>query len=330
MASDECVLDWRGLDMTTRAISRAAIKCFVTLGFFVIRGAIPASEVTHFMSVAGLDDGDVTKLVNDAHWISGVDIPSLSALVETSANSILGHNLWSPIGTPSLTRAATQSRMILTKPKFQVCAVGTAHLDVGVQVGTEFLNHSRSVASKEHWKAYPWNSTSHQSYTNAVKWSIKHGTRHGQGTDAQFASLPLHSRSPRLGLTVLTIFTDTGTRDGPTILVPRSHKEIVRRLKAAGDVWLNEWETNELSQDIQHSASELYHFTGKAGDSVVMHPLMVHSRNTFLGAPTYPSLEHKKLVEGYNAFRLLAQTAVFMRRNTDLETLGEESLKYAT
>jgi len=242
-----------------------------------------------------------------------MDVPALSATVSSLSNALLGVGAWAPVGGAEerYPIASRFSRMIRTTNNFYP-PVDTTHIDAGAQL--EQRNDRRN--GNIQWHTYPWNVTDRQSYAADVLWAASTGTpnRHG---DIVARTLPVYSRSPRLGLTFLTSFTNCSHREGPTVLVPQSHLELLKRMQSMGDPWLNEVDANGIARDIRASTSARYEFTATMGDIVVMHPLLVHARNGFLPDP----LDTQQGNPG--RFRVLAQTAVFLKHSTDLRTIGD-------
>ena len=282
-------------------------------------------DVEGFMFAAGLRDG-LSPGPNERRWILGIDIPSLSSGMTRVSDTVLGIGKWGSLAKNGghYSSPAASSDMILTTPGYHRCALDTSHIDAGLEADPAILSRRDHLD----WSSlpYPWNITQRKSFFNDVQWSAERGSAHSGG----FSTLPMHTMSPRLGLTMLTIFTDTSHRDGPTVLVPKSHLEVFRRLRKAGDPWLEEKQTIDLAEDIQLSSTHFFYFTGKAGDSIVMHPLLVHSRNGFRGKAKRKGsdeLYQMGILSSSDTFRVLSQTAVFLRQSQDLSMLGVHGFK---
>lgn len=189
-----CELHWDRF-----ALTRAA-RCLREQGLFVLLGAVPVGQLYRVLQhVTPTDSAEV-------HWTLGVDVPGLSALISSVSDEMLGAGRWAPVGGAA--PPATHSRMIRTTPAFKPSGDST-HIDAGVQLLE--LRGDRPSGDAD-WSAYPWNITERQSYAADVRWASRSGTPHQyEGMVAR--TLPAHPRSPRLGLTFLTSFTNCSYRE---------------------------------------------------------------------------------------------------------------------
>lgn len=103
----------------------------------------------------------------------------------------------------------------------------------------------------------------------------------------------------RNGLVVIALFSDWEHKGGGTFVAPRTHAAVARRMAETPGLDLND---EQLMAEVMGETRETHEVTGKAGDVVFMHPLLLHTgsfnhsnRIRWLSNPTIYTSETLKL-----------------------------------
>jgi hypothetical protein len=128
----------------------------------------------------------------------------------------------------------------------------------------------------------------------------------------------LDSKDP--ALIALMLFSDVEPEGGGTALCEGSHLVATQILVESGNEGLS---SKELAQRVMNSREtfNIIEVTGKAGDVILMHPLMLHARSTNLSENTIRILCHPSIS--------LKQPMNFNKELKDLSVL-ERSIVYGT
>lgn len=117
--------------------------------------------------------------------------------------------------------------------------------------------------------------------------------------DPDFLSWRANVASKGRALLMLFLFSDVGSDDAPTRLLPGSHRDIARSLAKAGDEGLTLREIVKVIEGFEPRPEALA--TGAAGTVYLCHPFLVHAAQRHLGEaprfmaqpPLLPKLEQQ-------------------------------------
>lgn len=147
--------------------------------------------------------------------------------------------------------------------------------------------------------------------------------------------------SHQIGLIPIMFFSDVYTNGGGTSVLEGSHNVAIKLLAEAG---LNGLSSKSLAQSVLSSRKvsnmNIVELTGKAGDVVFIHPLLLHTRSTnlstsnnpngirFICHPSIPLKQHMRFNKPFQNLTILEKTMVLGVMTIDLTTSQFEDVVY--